>query len=82
MCTARTGRVCKAELIGVEQKRVRVVDFQDLLFAVEAILLLRESVDQAVAKRAGKCAVLSLSCLDFVDVCILVLLDFSFVFVL
>jgi hypothetical protein len=82
VCTARTGGVGQAELIGVEQQSVGVVDFEDLLLTIETVFLLCEGIDQAVAEGAGQRTVFALGSFDFVGVGILILLNLSFVLVL
>lgn len=82
MGAAGAGGVGDAELIRVEKQGVGVVDFKDLLFTIESVLLLGECVDETVAEGGGQGSVLAFGGLDFVIVDILVLANLAFILIL
>ncbi|KAH6607976.1 hypothetical protein Trco_004289 [Trichoderma cornu-damae] len=65
---AGAGGVGQAELVGIEQQGVGVVNLQHFLFPVQAVLLLREAVDQPVAERLGQGSVLPPGRLDLLEI--------------
>lgn len=79
---AGAGRVGDAELVGIQEQSVGVVDLQDLFLPVQSVLLLCEGVDEAVSEGASQGAVLSFGRLRLVSVNILVFSNLSIVFVL
>jgi hypothetical protein len=79
---AGAGRVGQAELVGVEEQGVGIVNLQNLLLPIQSVLLLREGVDKSVAQGAGKGSVLPLSRLDLVGMRVLVFLHLALVLIL
>lgn len=82
MRTARAGRECEAELIGVEKKGVGVVDLEHLFLPVQSVLLLGKSVDETIAEGHAQCLVFTPSRFNLVSVGVLVFLLSALILVL
>lgn len=82
MVAARRAGVGQAELIGIQEQGVGVIDLEDFLLTIEPVLLLCEGIDESVAERIREGPVFAPGCLDLVGMCIFIFLNFPVVFVL